>query len=69
MLTEKEYEGICDTHENESLWYFFLNYGCPVRNNSEYKEKYDAVAKALNEYISFLGEQKELLNSDRPLYL
>lgn len=63
-LTKEQFITICDTHANESMWYLFLNYGCPVRPASaapEYVEKYQAVSKALEEYVIFIRDQEKIL--------
>lgn len=60
MLTKEEFEEIRDAHQNETWWYLFLNYGCPIEN-SEYEEKFNNVSKAVEEYTVYMSKQAEVL--------
>ncbi len=56
MLTDEEFETVQDAHSNEDWWYLFFNYGCPLIENKEYQEKFDAVTKAMGEYLTFVNQ-------------
>jgi hypothetical protein len=69
-MNKEQYNEILDAHEEENLWYFFLNYGNPLENTDEkYAELYYNVQKALDKYCFYMNSQKEKLNEDRELYL
>ena len=64
ILNKKQFKHICDVHSNESMWYLFLNYGCPVHDVPEYLEKFQAVSEALEKYVIFIRAQEALLYPD-----
>jgi len=69
-MDKKEYNGVCDVHENEPLWYVLLNHGDPLNgSNAEYAKLYAEVNAAFSKYVSYLKKQRELLSEDRELYL
>lgn len=53
----------CEDHKEESMWYYFLNYGCPV-DDEEYEAKYNAVRDALDIYCTFMNAQMEMHDPD-----
>ena len=67
MLSKEEFEDVQSLHINESWWYLFLNYGCPLPLNKEYEEKFNAISKALVEYIDFVNQTSD--GSERQIYL
>lgn len=69
-LTIEQYNDICDTHQEESWWYLFLNYGDPLFGEvPEYAKLFEGLEKALTAYIEYMTTQRKLLGEERELYL
>jgi len=62
-LTVKEFETVREAHQEESWWYLFLNYGCPI-DNPFYEIQYNKMRDALEAYIAYMSEQQEKLGLD-----